>query len=125
MMSFRNDKLTKMRWPNETLRLVGQIQEFKGKQDLFKQQLPEILEALRDAAVIQSTESSNRLEGIVINTNRLSSICTEKGTTAKPIRVRSGWLSRCFSHSSCICGIYEPEARAHSPNGPGPYAVCR
>ena len=78
MMSFRNDKLMKMRWPNETLRLVGQIQEFKGKQDLFKQQLPEILEALRDAAVIQSAESSNRLEGIVINTNRLSSIIQKK-----------------------------------------------
>jgi len=78
MMSFRNDKLKKMRWPNETLRLVGQIQEFKGKQDLFKQQQPEILEALRDAAVIQSTESSNRLEGIVINTNRLSSIVQKK-----------------------------------------------
>jgi len=58
MMSFRNDKLTKMRWPNETLRLVGQIQEFKGKQDFSKQQQPEILKALRDAAVIQSTESS-------------------------------------------------------------------
>ena len=78
MMSFRNDKLTKMRWTNETLRLVGQIQEYKGKQDLFKQQLPEILEALRDASIIQSTESSNRLEGIVINTNRLSSIVQKK-----------------------------------------------
>lgn len=78
MMSFRNNKLMKMNWPNETLRLVGQIQEFKGKQELFKQQLPEILEALRDAAVIQSTESSNRLEGIVINTNRLSSIVNKK-----------------------------------------------
>lgn len=78
MMSFRHDKLAKMNWPNETLRLVGQIQEFKGKQDLFKQQQPEVLEALRDAAVIQSTESSNRLEGIVINTKRLSSIVQKK-----------------------------------------------
>lgn len=78
MMSFRNDKLANMAWTNETLQLIGKIQEFKGKQDLFKQQLPEILDALRDAAVIQSTESSNRLEGIVVETKRLTSIVQKK-----------------------------------------------
>jgi len=78
MMSFRNDKLTNMAWPNETLQLIGKIQEFKGKQDLFKQQLPEILDALRDAAVIQSTKSSNRLEGIIVETKRLTSIVQKK-----------------------------------------------
>lgn len=67
-----------MAWPNETLQLIGRIQEFKGKQDLFKQQLPEILDALRDAAIIQSTESSNRLEGIVVETKRLTSIVQKK-----------------------------------------------
>jgi len=78
MMSFRNAKLANMVWTNETLQLIGKIQEFKGKQDLFKQQLPEILDALRDAAVIQSTESSNRLEGIIVKTKRLTSIVQKK-----------------------------------------------
>ena len=78
MMSFRNDKINLMTWPNETLRLIGRIQEFKGKQDLFKQQLPEVLNALKDAAVIQSTESSNRLEGIIVETRRLTSIVQKK-----------------------------------------------
>jgi len=36
MMSFRNDKLTNMAWTNETLQLIGKIQEYKGKQELFK-----------------------------------------------------------------------------------------
>ncbi|MCO5384624.1 MAG: hypothetical protein NHB14_01480 [Desulfosporosinus sp.] len=78
MMSFRHDKLANMAWTNETLQLIGRIQEFKGKQDLFKQQLPEILDALRDAAIIQSTESSNRLEGIVVETKRLTSIVQKR-----------------------------------------------
>ncbi len=78
MMSFRNGKLTNMTWSNETLQLIGRIQEYKGKQDLFKRQLPEILDALRDAAIIQSNESSNRLEGIIVETKRLTSIVQKK-----------------------------------------------
>jgi len=34
------------------------IGEYKGKQDLFKAQSPQILETLQQAAIIQSTESS-------------------------------------------------------------------
>jgi hypothetical protein len=36
--------------------------EYRGKQTLSKQQSPQVLEALRENAVIQSTESSNRIE---------------------------------------------------------------
>ena len=39
----------------QSVRLVG---EYRGKQALFKQQSPQVLEALRENAVIQSTESS-------------------------------------------------------------------
>ena len=44
-----------------TLRQLG---EYRGKQELFARQRPEVLETLRTAAVVESTESSNRLEGI-------------------------------------------------------------
>jgi hypothetical protein len=40
-----------------TVRLLG---EFKGKETLFKEQIPQALETLRQAAIIQSMESSNR-----------------------------------------------------------------
>lgn len=43
-----------------TIRLIG---EYKGKQELFNQQAPQVLETLQQAALIQSTESSNRIEG--------------------------------------------------------------
>ncbi|WP_088228849.1 Fic family protein [Desulfosporosinus sp. FKB] len=74
MMSFRNDKLQGMTWSNETMQLISRIQEYKGKQGLFKQQQPEVLSALQKSAIIQSTESSNRLEGIIVSAKRLNSI---------------------------------------------------
>jgi len=51
-----------------TLRLLG---EYRGRQDLFTKQMPQVLNTLRQAAIIQSTESSNRIEGIVVEKKRL------------------------------------------------------
>ncbi|HMV47506.1 MAG TPA: hypothetical protein PLD20_11355 [Blastocatellia bacterium] len=39
----------------QTVRLLG---EYKGKEELFKQQIPQALETLRQAAIIHSTELS-------------------------------------------------------------------
>jgi Fic family protein len=61
----------------QTIRLVG---EYKGKQELFKQQAPQVLGTLRQAAVIQSTESSNRIEGITVPLERIKKLVTEKTT---------------------------------------------
>ncbi|AFY48641.1 hypothetical protein Nos7524_2821 [Nostoc sp. PCC 7524] len=60
-----------------TIRLIG---EYKGKQDLFKEQSPQVLETLRQAAVIQSTESSNRIEGITAPLERIKKLVAEKTT---------------------------------------------
>jgi hypothetical protein len=50
--------------------------EYKGKQELFKQQAPQVLGTLRQAAVIQSTESSNRIEGITMSLERIKKLVT-------------------------------------------------
>ncbi|WP_251672044.1 MULTISPECIES: Fic family protein [unclassified Sporosarcina] len=60
--------------PMETVNLIAKINEYKGKQDLYKQQAPQILETLRNTAVIQSTKASNAIEGIIITDKRLKSI---------------------------------------------------
>jgi Fic family protein len=60
-----------------TIRLLG---EYKGKQELFKEQSPQVLETLRQAAVIQSTESSNRIEGITVSIERIKELVSEKTT---------------------------------------------
>lgn len=61
----------------QTIRLIG---EYKGKQELFKEQAPQILETLRQTAIIQSTESSNRLEGITAPLERIKEIVADKIT---------------------------------------------
>jgi Fic family protein len=45
----------------QTIRAIG---EYKGRERLYEQQSPQVLNALKQEAVIESTESSNRLEGI-------------------------------------------------------------
>ncbi|MEO8372228.1 MAG: Fic family protein [Candidatus Solibacter sp.] len=45
--------------------------EARGKQDLWAKQKPEVLAALRDQALIQSVESSNRIEGVTVAASRL------------------------------------------------------
>ena len=59
--------------PNQVanLRVLG---EYKGKQELFSRQSPETLDTLRNLAIIESTESSNRLEGIIVERKRVQAI---------------------------------------------------
>ena len=60
-----------------TVRLLG---EFKGKETLFTEQMPQALETLRQAAIIQSTESSNRIEGITAPLKRIRALVAQKTT---------------------------------------------
>ena len=43
----------------------------KGKQDLWTRQKPDALAVLREREMIQSVESSNRIEGATVPANRL------------------------------------------------------
>jgi Fic family protein len=45
--------------------------EARGKQELWTRQKPEVLKALRDQAIVQSVESSNRIEGVTVDAKRL------------------------------------------------------
>lgn len=58
----------------QTVRLLG---EYKGKEGLYLKQTPQMLEALRASAIIQSTESSNRLEGVVAQRGRIRQLVEE------------------------------------------------
>jgi Fic family protein len=59
----------------QTVRILG---ECKGKQQLFKEQAPQVLESLRLSAIIQSTEASNRIEGVVAASGRIREIVSMK-----------------------------------------------
>ncbi len=57
-----------------SLRRLGQYQ---GKQELLIHRRPQLIKTLKDIAIIQSTESSNRIEGIVVPSKRLQEIIKE------------------------------------------------
>jgi len=71
MMSFRNNRLRQFALPMSTASLLNDIAEARGRQDLFTRQSPQVLRALREQALIQSAESSNRIEGVTVSPDRL------------------------------------------------------
>ena len=78
MRSFDPGFLEKQPIPSALLSTVRLLGEFKGKQALFKQQSPRLLETLRQVAIIQSIESSNRLEGVVAPHERIVRLAEQK-----------------------------------------------
>ena len=70
----------KIQWDNETVALLAQIHEYKGRQELYLKQKPAVLDHLIEVAKIQSTESSNKIEGIVTTNTRIKELVAEKTT---------------------------------------------
>jgi Fic family protein len=57
--------------PMSTNWLLNDLAEAKGKQELYTRQSPQLLKALREMALVQSVESSNRIEGVTVAADRL------------------------------------------------------
>jgi Fic family protein len=71
MNSFRNQRLRDFAVPMSTNWLLNDLAEAKGKQELYTRQSPQVLKALREMALVQSVESSNRIEGVTVAPDRL------------------------------------------------------
>ena len=80
MRNFDYNELFDRTWDNEILSYVAKIHEYKGKQELYIRQKPVELERLVEIAKIQSTEASNRIEGIVTTSARLKKLVEDKTT---------------------------------------------
>lgn len=59
---------------HEIMNLVSAIHEYKGKQALFIEAKPDVLDAMLEIAIIQSTGASNRIEGIYTSSERLDAL---------------------------------------------------
>lgn len=59
---------------------LAKIGECKGKQELFARQTPEALETLRQTAIVESSECSNRLEGITAPHKRIAALVLRDST---------------------------------------------
>ena len=64
MRNFNYSRISSQKWDSEVLGLIAAIYKETGKQDLYLKQRPEELEKLVEIAKIQSTEASNKIEGI-------------------------------------------------------------
>ena len=80
MRSLTADYLDRLRFTHSQLATLRALGEFQGKQQLYSVQLPEVLKGLQKAAIIESTESSNRLEGVIISTQRLHALMLKDAT---------------------------------------------
>ncbi len=80
MREFNYSKLKYNHWDSEILGLVAQIHEYKGRQELYLRQKPQALDKLIQLAKIQSTEASNKIEGIVTTSKRVRDLFAQKTT---------------------------------------------
>ena len=80
MRSFNYKALYKQLLTPEIVSFLAQIHEQKGQQNLFIEAHKDILTELLEIAKIQSTEASNRIEGIVTTDDRLKRLVRNKTT---------------------------------------------
>lgn len=80
MRTFNYVALKNQKWDSETVAYIAAIHEAKGKQDLYIRQKPQELEKLVEIAKIQSTETSNEIEGIRTTNTRLKQLLSDKTT---------------------------------------------
>ena len=60
--------------PASTSWYLDTLGEFRGKQELYTRQSPQKLKVLREHAMIESAVSSNRIEGVSMETSRIQSV---------------------------------------------------
>lgn len=80
MRVFNYSMIGKQKWDSEILGLIAAVYKEAGKQELFLKQHPEELEKLVEIAKIQSTQSSNAIEGIITTDTRIRQLVEEKTT---------------------------------------------
>ena len=80
MRTFNYSIINEQKWDSELLGLIAAIYKEAGKQEMFLKHRPEELEKLVEIAKVQSTESSNAIEGIVTTNTRIRQIVEDKTT---------------------------------------------
>jgi Fic family protein len=78
MRDFRFEKYISELLKPDIVNLLTAIHEYKGKQELFMEAQPDILNAMLEIAKIQSTGASNRIEGIYTSDARLQELVQQK-----------------------------------------------
>ncbi|NYZ69630.1 Fic family protein [Endozoicomonas sp. SM1973] len=80
MKSLITDYLNKIHLSLEQTAALRAIGEYKGKQILYAHQKPDVLNSMQKVALVESSESSNRLEGIIVSTERVRDLVLHDST---------------------------------------------
>ena len=80
MREFSYTALKHQKWDLEIVSLIAAIYREQGRQELYLKQRPQDLQRLIEIAKVQSTESSNAIEGIVTSSTRIRQLVNEKTT---------------------------------------------
>lgn len=90
MHSLAPEHLARLRFDTRQLATLRALGEYRGKQRLYGAQSPEVLGDLRQIAVVESTESSNHLEGVVVAASRLKSLALKDAASRSRSRQGQG-----------------------------------
>jgi Fic family protein len=71
MLSFSSEFIKNLRFHPSSAWYISQCTEARGMQEMWSKIRPNTLIKLKESALIQSTESSNRIEGVEVERNRL------------------------------------------------------
>ena len=82
MKVFNYEKYKEVVLDSEVISLIAKIYEKKGEQGAYIEKEPEVLSTLVEVSKIQSTEASNRIEGIVTTAERINALLKRK---SKPL----------------------------------------
>lgn len=74
MHSLTPDYVTRLAFSKEDMAAIRHLGECAGRQQLFANQRLQDLDALRTSAIIESSESSNRIEGVIAAPGRVEAI---------------------------------------------------
>ena len=74
MMTLRQWSLEDARVPVATTWMLEELGRSVGMQELFTRQSPQKLKVLRESALIESAQSSNRIEGVEVDRDRVATL---------------------------------------------------
>ena len=66
--------LSQLQFSTDELATIQRLGHARGRKDLFTQQASEQLKSLRQVALVESSESSNRIEGITVEEGRIEAL---------------------------------------------------
>ncbi len=120
MRSFLDGVIERQPLSQGLLQTIRQLGEYKGRQQLYTEQAPQVLKALQHAAQIESTESSNRIEGVAAPHDRIAEIVARRAQAPEPARAGDRRLPRRAAKHPRQGGRHAVHHRPCPPDARGP-----